>query len=189
MQLHADYHDIWNNPRSLRHPRSTTSALPIYQDERSRIRPVDNRAEAADKAENGSYKGADCNATFAMIRKCSLACPLRPRTSSLVGAHSDWCKSGYSAVPHYRTLECHRPRTDVDFPSLAKALRLNNLDFTFFTVLIRILERLHLESFIYDGVDAWMRVRVPLGTHALHIIILSDLYRDCIRSTRVVPYV
>lgn len=41
VRLDADYHDIWNNPRSLGHPPAVY-AIPILRDNRFRIRLEDN---------------------------------------------------------------------------------------------------------------------------------------------------
>lgn len=143
VQLHADYHDSWNNPRSLRHPR-LMCAPPKHQDKRSDIRPEGNQLGV-----DGTR--ADRNPTSVMIRKRSSACSRCLRTGSSADARSDQRTLVCSAVSHCRRCEPHHPRTDVDFPSLAKALRLNNLNFTFSTLLIRISARPHARTYAHTN--------------------------------------
>ena len=132
VRLHADYHDIWNNPRSSRRPRSACES-PKRRDKRPHIHPEDNQAAAGDKPTDDSYTLADRNSTSAKTRKWSLVCSRCRRTgSSSSRARSDRYTSVCSALPCCRRFAHHRPHRDADSPSLTRLLRLNNLRFTLF---------------------------------------------------------
>lgn len=79
-----------------------------------------------------SYTQADHNSIYAKTHKWLLVCSRCQHTGSSFHAHPDYCMLACSALPHCRRFAHHRPHRDVDLPSLTKALRLNNFDFTLF---------------------------------------------------------